>query len=252
MRRTLITFCVAAALALACAVSVAAAPGAKGSKLATVKLLSCSQADHSAVFQGRMTQVPDTDRMELRFTLLVRRPGPKKAETRLRVPGLGAWHRSKAGVGTFAWKQQLLNLAAGGSYRVRVDYRWLDADGAVIRSSQRRSAFCSQGDRLPDLHVQIAGVRPTDTAGVWRYWLRIGNRGLGPAGSSAVRLSLDGSVVDVEPVGPLDPGVWTRVVVRGPACESWVEAEVDPDNVVVESAEGDNIHHVACADLIRR
>ncbi len=168
------------------------------------------------------------------------------------MPGLGAWRRSKAGVGTFAWKQQVLNLAAGGSYRVRVDYRWLDADGAVIRSAQRRSAPCDQVSHLPDLRVRVAGAKPTDTPGIWRYWLRVGNAGLGAAGGTAVRLTVDGAVVDVEPVAALDAGVWTRVVVRGPACDGWAEADVDPDGVVVESAEGNNRQRATCADLHSR
>jgi hypothetical protein len=246
MRRTsLITFCGAAA-----AVALVGASPAAAAKVAGVKLLSCSPGDHSAVYQGRMTRVPGTDRMELRYTLLARPSGTKKrAEARLRVPGLDSWHRSKPGVGTFAWKQQLLNLAPGASYRVRVDYRWLDVDGAVIRSLQRRSAPCSQGDRLPNLRVRVDGASPTRTDGVWRYRIAVGNVGLAGARVSTVRLLVDGSLVDVELTPPLGIGVWNPLTVRGPACTMGVDVDVDHDKVIAESNETDNGAHMPCTDI---
>jgi hypothetical protein len=240
---------VAGALALSAALAGPAA-SAPDAKVASVKLLSCSLGDQSAVFQGRMTRVGGADHMALRYTLLSKLPN--QAETRVRVPGLGRWHSSKTGVGTFAFKQQVLNLAAGGAYRVRVEFRWLDAGGAVLRTAKRRSPACRQPAPLPDLRIEISGAKPTKNAGIWRYWLRAGNTGAGSVSNVAVRLSVDGAVVDVETVALLGSGVWGPVIVRGPACESSVDADIDPDGVVAETTETDNHAHVACADVIRR
>lgn len=251
MQRRAFTAIAGAALVaalVAAAPTQAAGPSDADAKLASVKLLSCSQTAQSAVFRGRMTRVPEADQMALRYTLLSKLPATA-GEKRVRVPGLGRWHRSKPGVGTFAFKQEVLNLAAGGSYRVRVEFRWYGADGTVVKSTKRRSPSCKQLERLPNLRIQIAGAQPTKTKGTWRYWLRVGNDGLAPATNAGVKLSVDGAVVDVENMPLLDVGTWNRVVVRAPACERWVDAEVDPEAAIAESNELDNRQQSACADI---
>ncbi|HEY6781282.1 MAG TPA: CARDB domain-containing protein, partial [Thermoleophilaceae bacterium] len=214
-----------------------------------VKLLSCSQAAQSAVFRGRMTRVPGADQMALRYTLLSRLPA-SSGEKRVRVPGLGRWHRSKPGVGTFAFKQEMLNLAAGGTYRVRVDFRWFDETGALVKSTKRRSPACAQLARLPNLRIEIVGAQPTKTDGIWRYWLRVGNDGLALASNIGVKLSLDGTVASTQTVPLLDAGGWNRLTVRAPACERWADAEVDPGAAIAESNELDNRQQSACSDLL--
>ncbi len=195
-----------------------------------------------------MARVPESMRMAMRFTLLSTLT-PTGRSKRVHVPGLGRWHKAKPDVGAFSYKQEFLNLTAGGSYSVRVDYRWYDDAGTVVKSTKRRSPACRQLDRLPNLRVQIASAQPTQTNGVWRYGLRVGNDGLTLVTGIAVRLSIDGSVAGNATVAALDPGGWTRVSVRGPACARWVDAEVDPEAAIAESNELDNRQQLACADL---
>ena len=131
--------------------------------------------------------------MAMRFTLLSTL-GATGGERKVRVPGLGRWHKSKPDVAGFSFKQEFLNLTGGGSYRVRIEFRWYDEAGAVVKSAKRRSPSCRQLDRLPNLRVQVVSGQPTQPKGVWRYGLRVGNDGLARAATIGVRLSIDGAV----------------------------------------------------------
>lgn len=219
-------------------------------KSPVVKLVSCTPEEHEAVYQARMAQIPDADHMGVRFTLLSQVPG--KLETRVKVPALSRWRKSKPGVGTFAWKQELLNLAAGATYRVQVDFRWFDAAGAVLRKSRTRSAPCRQYSDLPNLTVKLVSSSPAAVEGMSRYRVRVENVGAATASGASLRLSVDGTVAQTQPLAALAAGESRTVPVVGPACTQWVEAAVDPDDGVVELSESDNTHSFACADFARR
>jgi CARDB protein len=244
MRRSiLIAACGAVALA-------SALPGsalASAVKSPAVKLISCTPDEHSAVYQGRMATIPGADRMAMRYVLLSQVPG--KAEARVRVPGLSRWRRSKPGVGAFAWRQELLNLAVGATYRVQVDFRWFDTSGDVVRSVRRRSVTCRQFSDLPNLRVQVMGVGVTTMEGVVRYRVRVDNSGAVTAFGAVVRLSVDGAVARTQTLTALAAGESRTVGLLGPPCGRWVEAAADPDNSIVEVSESDNTHSLACADL---
>lgn len=219
-------------------------------KSPVVKLVSCTPEEHEAVYQARMAQIPGADHMGVRFTLLSQIPG--KLEARVKVPALSRWRKSKPGVGTFAWKQELLNLAAGATYRVQVDFRWFDAAGEVLKRSRSRSAACRQYSDLPNLKVKLIGSAPTAVEGMSRYRVRVDNDGAATASGGSLRLSVDGTVAQTQPLAALAAGESRIVPVVGPACTQWVEAVVDPDDVVVELSESDNMHSFACADFARR
>ena len=85
-------------------------------------------------------------------------------------------------------------LKKGAVYRVRVDYRWYDEDGAVISRAHRRSATCPNQAALPNLRVRIAGARHTQSTDTDRYWLKVTNVGRASAESVPVRFSVDGVV----------------------------------------------------------
>jgi hypothetical protein len=53
----------------------------------------------------------------------------------------------------------------------------------------------------------------------------------------------------VQDVPSLAPGASAVVWMRGPACQRWVDAHVDPESVVVEGVEVDNHALAACADI---
>lgn len=230
---------------------LAPASAAEASRLAGVKVSSCSRVDHTGSFYGRMSRLPLTERMAMRFTLLVRGP----AETRytaVKAPGLRRWHRSELRVRAFGYRQRVRGLADGALYRMQVDYRWFDADGEVIRRARRRSRTCNQVGPLANLHVRIVKAMPTAIEGVSRYRVRIANRGTAAAQGVDVRLSVDGSDVDTHTIATIEPGAVKFRSFRGPDCVTEVTAVVDPDNTVRETAEGDNAQSRACEELARR
>jgi hypothetical protein len=155
---------VAGSLVPAFASDGAAAPGA--SRLAWVKVTSCSRADNSAVFYARMQTVGGAERMAMRFSLLER--AEDGSYEPVEAPGLGRWRRSKPDVGAFGYRQRVRNLTEGSIYRARVQFRWYDAEGDVLRRARRVSGPCSQAGPLPNLRVRLVGTAPTEFSDVSR------------------------------------------------------------------------------------
>jgi CARDB len=249
-----------AAAALAAAVpgsSLAAAPAAAvpGSSLAaapsaSVKLAKCSLRAHEAVFRGRMKRLPDTARMGMRFVLLERR-GTRGFEA-VRAPGLRRWQRSRPGVHAFAYRQTVRNLASNAVYRVRVDFRWYEADGDVTAHLSRRSPPCRQFVTLPNLVTDVVGIFKTKVAGVLRYSVRVRNVGRAAARGVPVRVVLDGDVLDTVTVTTLAPGESKILGFRGPACSRSLRAIADPDGLITEGSETDNASESSCISPTRR
>ena len=217
---------------------------------AIVKVARCSRALDAAVFHGKMRKLEDSERMAMRFTLLERtgtdgfQPVP--------APKLGRWHRSRSGVAAFGYKQVVRNLVKGSVYRVRVDFRWYDEEGEVVARKRRGSASCPNQSALPNLRVRVAGVRKTPAADTDRYFLKVVNSGRATAEGVPVKLSVDGIAAGTVTV-PLIYAKASKIVsMRGPECESWVDAVVDPDGLIAETWEQDNTHLLACQDLVRR
>jgi hypothetical protein len=238
--RLLIAFLLVAALA--------AAPASAGDKRppASVKVADCSIEDASALFVARMRHVGGSDQMWLRFKLLEKGDAGFRA---LKAPGLGRWRKSKPGVRTFAYRQAVRGLEAGSLYRAEVDFRWYDAGGNLLLTAGRRSPACRQYDVLPNLTATLVGTKAVEQQGVVRYRVLLTNEGIAAATGVPVRLTVDGGVVDTVTVAALQPAERRVLTIPGPACTRFVEAEADPDGVIVESSEADNAHQTACADL---
>lgn len=241
---------IAATLSLALA-AVASAPAAGevvnlAAPPASVKLLDCSREAHLATFHGRMKRIDGSERMWMRFTLLEKRDAGFQA---LDAPGLARWHKSKAGVGGFGYRQTVRGLQPGASYRMQVNYRWYAGKRKLLARAQKISVSCRQFERLPNLTVSIVGARETKVEGVLRYGVRVQNTGVAAARGVGVRLAVDGSDLDTTTVGFLGAGKSRLLGFRGPACTASVTATADPDGVLVESAEDDNVQELSCADL---
>src|SRR5215210_7240643 len=108
-----------AVLTTAALVAAASAAGAARPP-ASVSLVDCSLADHSAAFYARMKLVEGADRMALRFRLLERTG--VEGDNALRVPRLSRWHWSRPGVVALRYRQSVRNLEENATYRVRVDF----------------------------------------------------------------------------------------------------------------------------------
>jgi hypothetical protein len=236
-----------AATALALAL-LAAVPAGAGPRVAGVRVAGCSPAGHSAVFYARMERLPDARRMALRVTLLERTGAAGYVPAV--VPGLSIWRNSGPGRGAFAVRQRVRKLTDGAAYRARVDFRWRDGHGKLLRSTRRTSRSCKlAGSPLPNLRARILSATPTRFQGVTRYGVRVGNLGAAPAHDVPVRFSVDGSEVNTRTVASLPPGESTVLFFRGPSCERTLEAVVDPLGAIPEGNESDNVHRAGCLDV---
>jgi hypothetical protein len=239
MRRALLIAAFATA-ALPAAASAARAP-------ASVKLAECSVETHEAAFYARMKQVPGTARMAMRFTLLEETGGDRAG--RVDVPGLKRWRSSKPGVRVFGYRQAFKNLPENASHRVRVHFRWYAEDGSELARAKRRSAPCRQFVELPNLTTQITDVRDTEVPGVHRYQALVRNSGKAAATAVPVRLTVDGDVVDTLTLATLGAGEERSLTIRGPACNRLAKLEVDPEQVISEGSDTDNVAEFSCAAL---
>lgn len=241
-RRLLIAPVLAAAL-----LAAATTPALSDTRLpVSVKVKGCSLEQESALFIARMGQIAGSDHMWLRFRLL------EKGGTGfhvLKAPGLGRWRKSKPAVGAFAYKQAVRGLESGSLYRAEVDFRWYDAEGNLLQTTRRRSPACRQYDVLPNLTATPVGIKTLSQQGVVGYRVLVTNEGIAAATGVPVRLSVDGAVVDTVMVAVLRPAERRVLTMQGPVCSRSVEAEADPDGVIVESSESDNAHEIPCADL---
>lgn len=236
----------AIAVSAATAATTAAAPAPPASPQASVRLLDCSPEAHSASFHGRMKRIEGAERMWMRFRLLERRGSAFEAVS---APGLDRWHRSREGVGGFGWRQNVLGLKAGASYRTRASFRWYDADGNLLARARRRSPVCRQFTVLPNLAAELSAAQHTKVPGVWRYVFRVENTGAAAAEDVPVRLEVDGAAIDTAIVAAIEPGESRLATFRGPACEESVSVTADPDDVITESEESDNAEELACEEL---
>lgn len=245
---------VATALILAALAAVSLGPAAgEATPLvappASVKLVDCSREARSATFHGRIKRVEGSERMWMRFTLLEKRATGFEV---LAAPGLGRWHKSKPGVGAFGYRQTVRGLQPGASYRMQVNYRWYSPEGQLLARARRRSVVCRQFERLPNLTASVAGARETDVDGVLRYEVLVANTGVAAAAGVAVRMAVDGDVLDTVTVGFLGPGESRLLGFYGPRCNDSVSTAADPDGVLAESSEDDNVQQLSCASLPSR
>jgi CARDB len=243
MRRALLIPALAAA-------ALAALPAVSSAQQlpTTVRLVDCSFEQHQAVFRASMRGIEGSARMGMRFTLL-ERTGSNGFKP-LKAPGLGRWRRAQPGVVSFGYRQVVKALPENAVYKMRVDFRWLAADGSVLAQVQKGSPACRQFSALPNLRVEVLGASDTKVAGVVRYRVLVTNSGRAQV-TAPVRLSVDDAVIDTASVA-LMPGEWRQIDFRGPTCTNKVSAAADPDGTIVESSESDNIDEVPCPRPARR
>ncbi|HYI80684.1 MAG TPA: CARDB domain-containing protein [Thermoleophilaceae bacterium] len=245
------TFAVLALLMLDAPSGASAA--ARTSANVSVDLVECLRGkqakDRQAVFRGQMKQVGDGLRMQMRFAL-----GEKvgsSAWTGVKAPGIGVWHEARTGVAKFAYRQRVVAMQKGTSYRAVVQFRWLAQDGSAVRRESSRSPVCHQPGKLPNLKIRDSvSARPGPTAETLRYAVKVGNTGYATATDVEVRLLVDGAEIDTRVLRRLKPG--ERRVVRfvGPRCGGEVRAMIDPSQRVRELSERDNAIRTPCSAVL--
>lgn len=246
MARTLL-----AAAALSVAI-LPAAPAAAGPDV-SVDVSECRTAlaalDRSLTIRGEMEAVKGTDRMAMRFDLLVRDASTMDF-LRVDGPGLGRWIRSSPNVGRFIWTKQLTNLGVPADYRGRVAFRWFDREGNVIERAARRTESCRQADVRPNLELGRPTVEEGPQPDLVRYALTVTNSGRGEAPPFDV--TLDGRTPTT--VTGLRDGDTQTVRFVAPRCAigQTLLFAVDGDGLVEETDESDNALSVGCPVLARR
>jgi hypothetical protein len=210
-------------------------PAATASAKPRAVVSACDRTHRTAAFEGRMDTLQDAARMQMRFRLQVSTPDAP-LWSRVSVPGFSAWVTSDAGRTRYVYTKRVQALLAPAAYRVVVKFRWLDADGTVLRTAHATSRSCRQPDPRADLRVVSLG-HPLGSDG--RYDITLRNAGRSDAGASVVRLALpDGTVLSAD-VPPIAPGSREDVFVSGPACRpgSTVTVTADATDAVDERDE---------------
>lgn len=213
-----------------------------------VDLVECTHGkqatDRQAVFRGEMHAIADVPRMQMRFAL-VEKVG-HGGWLGVDAPGIGVWREARPGIKRFAYRQRVVALQKGTSYRATVAFRWLSQGGKAIRRERERSPVCRQPGKLPNLKIRAIRVDAGPTADTRTYVVAAGNGGGVTATHVDVRLLVDGVEVDTRTLGRLAGGSDRNVRFVGPACRSQVEALIDPDRTIRELSERDNSAQIAC------
>lgn len=228
----------------------ATAPAGSKTPVASVTLADCHPSDdvslRYASFNGQMRAIPGTQRMAMRFTLLERIGGGLAAFKPVSLPDLKPWRRSKAGARAFIYTQRVTALRDGGSYRMRVQFRWYDGHKNVQRTSILRSRGCHQPAPLPNLTITSITSAPASTAGQRVYSITVANSGQGDARNVPVELKVDGTIAGTAMVDLLPGQESTVVQIHGAACAVAVRAVADPDRVIPETSDSDNALTAPC------
>jgi hypothetical protein len=122
-------------------------------------------SERSATFAGEMTATPTTARMEVRIDVLERMPSDLAYHTVI-APGLGVWRGSAPGVKVYTYLKQITNLTAPAFYRGEVRFRWLNAKGRVIKTSELRTRRCEQtAPETPETETPATSNAPSPATG---------------------------------------------------------------------------------------
>ncbi len=231
------------ALTLSLTVLGLAAPaaGAQATTPLRASLSACSAATRSAAFTGSMPAVRGTRSMAMRFDLQVRDDLGWEA---MKVPGLGVYKRSSPGQTGFVFTQRVQALAAPGSYRAIVRFRWYGRDGRPLKHAMRTTGTCVQPDPRPDLRPGVLAATLLGDGRTARYQLAVSNAGRGDAGPFAVEVA----GVRVSVTGLAGGGGATTVIVDAPRCAPGeaVTVLLDAAGQVDEADESDDSVQRAC------
>jgi len=241
--------------AIACLLAPLAAPAAAGATERRpplqARLVACTTgpgaAARRATFTASMPAVAGAARMAIHFQLLQRAPGDA-AFARVALPAWARWERSEPGRTGFIYTRTVRALRAPGAYRASVRFRWIAADGRVVRRAHRHTPICRQPDPRPDLEAGALSAAPGLGPATVTYLLTVHNAGRGAAGPFEIALTTAATPQPPVAVAGLAPGASRVVEIAGPRCEpgSTVRFALDPANAVAESDEGDDVVDRAC------
>jgi hypothetical protein len=189
-----------------------------------------------------MSAIPTATQMRMRLSL-----SEKVGTSPWRSFTLKDWHEAKPGIAQFSYKQRVNGLKPATKYRMEVEFIWLDDHDAVVTRDFRHSKICRQRGKLPNLAFRDSvTLEPSATPGTARYVFRIHNNGPAASKRSSLALRVNGAEVDSKPIGRLRSGQRRTVRFVGPVCGSGLQASLDPNDVVREITEDDNVLTAGC------
>lgn len=241
---------------------------AAASPKASVAIAKCrsaaTYADRRLEFRASMNSLVAGGKMELRYTLYRRYNNQSRFRVVTPTPGgsLGQWLTSTdAGATRYIHNLSITPVETAAVYRVKVAYRWLDANGKVVKRMKRTSKLCKQRRGLPNLAIVEVQRFPNggslfpELPVVWA--VTIVNSGASSASfatspilSGTANGGLTDGTVSADPFDPLDTipagGTLTRQLYGQECRNGQVEITVDPLNVVREKHENDNVYKSSC------
>lgn len=256
-----------AATALLALTAVAyAAPGGPQTSVGVAACQSASMyADRVLEFRGSMSSYGAGGAMQMRFILYRRYNESKSKRFRVVSPSdgglLGQWlANSDPAATTYIHNLSVTPVETYAAYRVKVQFRWLDAGGAIVARSTRTSRLCRQQTRLPNLTI-VSVQRYPNPGTVYpqmpvAYAVTIRNSGRSSAAlqpGSILSGQANGGLVDgtveTTPLNTLDTVPAKTSIVRtlyGPPCQNLLLVWVDPSNLVRETSDRDNTFRGPC------
>jgi hypothetical protein len=241
----------AAVLIALLALAVPAAAQAQAPAL-RAKVTSCTtgpeSADRVAVFTGSMPSIPGTRRMGMRFELQAR--NARGIYVAVKATGLHIWQKSTPGRSAgFVFAQRVQSLAAPGSYRVVVRFRWYGKGGKVLRSAVKETGSCQQPDPRPDLVDGGVTAAAAPTPGQAIYSVVVRDASHAPAGPFDVAFSVTGADQAIQRVTDgLLAGQSATLTFAAQRCapDSSVRFTIDARGEVGESDDADNFVTAPC------
>lgn len=225
-----------------------------GAGKASVKLAACKSASRydarKLEFKGSMNSIGAGGKMEMRFTLYRRYYERKRFSIVKAAPGSGLneWLASSDSAATiYIHNLTVAPVETRALYRVKVRYRWLDADGNTVASAKRTSRLCSQTRALPDLIVRsiahFPNAGPDFPQLPTMYEAEVYNMGRSSAAVFTVAGDLNGLHLTMAPAtnftgnDALPAKTARKFVFYGPECAKGgrVTVEANPEHVVRES-----------------
>ncbi|HTP20491.1 MAG TPA: CARDB domain-containing protein [Solirubrobacteraceae bacterium] len=140
--------------------------------------------------QAVMRPVAGTSKMQMKFQLM-RQNKPHARFVAVKGRGLGSWiSPSDPTLGqrsgdVWILNHPVVNLAAPATYKFKVTFEWIGAQGQTLDTETQASPTCYQPELRADLLVRSLTVTPITSgaaAGQWAYTAQIANRGLSGAG----------------------------------------------------------------------
>ncbi len=206
--------------------------------------------------QSVMRPLSGTSKMQMKFQLL-RQTKSHPRFMAVHGHGLGSWiSPTNPTLGQQAGDVWIVNhpvvqLAAPATYKFRVMFRWIGAQGQALGTATQTSPACYQPELRADLLVRSLSVTPITSgpsSGEWAYTAVIANRGLTGAGPVEVEFA-DGSD---NPIPATVAWVGSKASTQrrfvAPACTAGtpLTVTVDPTQSIDEYDYANNALTMAC------